>query len=157
MIATKTSYQPVNGEWVQWDANGDIPALTWTDAHGNQWRATAAYFFDSAAGAYSIPVQKWVKPFGTSEWIKDGYYSIVADQSKYRRLSTGSLLTWEEIESGPIPSAIDSLGNIVEPTGWVYNSKYFTISIGYNPYDLPVNINDWVYLEIADKEGLVFE
>lgn len=51
--------------------------------------------------------------------------------------------------------ALDNMGNIVNPMGWLGSAKYFTIGIGYNPTGAPVSINYWVYIEIADREGLI--
>lgn len=52
------------------------------------------------------------------------------------------------------PAALDSDGNIIDPTGWVYNGKYFTICVGFNPAGIPISINSFVYFEIAEEEGL---
>lgn len=150
MDAIKTSFQWANEDWQEMQANGSAPALKWTDPSENEWRAIASYQFDSKQEIYSILVTKYVKVCGTEKWLVYDQYVITADYSKYRRLSTGELLP--SIDG--IPEALDALGNIVEPTGWVYNSKYFTIGIGYNPTNAVVNINYWVYLEIADREGL---
>lgn len=150
MNATKTSFQMVNGELIEWQANGAIPTLKWVDAAGNNWRAMAAYQFDSVSEVYTILVKKYVQLSGTTDWILAVGYPITADNSKYRILATGALVP----DPTGIPEAIDALGNIVDPMGWVYNSKYFTIGIGYNPSGANVNINYWVYLEVAEREGL---
>lgn len=150
MDATKTSYQIVDGVLVEWNANGSIPALKWTDPAGNNWRAKAAYMFDSLTETYAIVVNKDLQLSGSPNWNPYSQYNITADHSKYRRLSTGEILP----DITGIPAALDALGNIVAPTGWVYNSKYFTIAIGYNPSEAIVNINQWVYIEIAEEEGL---
>jgi hypothetical protein len=150
MDATKTSFQWQNSTWVEWQANGSAPALKWVDASGNNWRVIASYNFDSTQEIYTIVVHKYVQPVGTTEWIFSSQYNITADYTKYRRLSTGELLP--SIDG--IPEALDALGNIVDPTGWVYNSKYFTIGIGYNPSGAIVSINYWIYLEMAEDEGL---
>ena len=151
MNATKTSYEIVEGVLVEWDANGSIPALKWTDPAGNNWRAKGAYMFDSIIETYTIVVNKDLQLAGSPDWNPYSQYNITAVYTKYRRLSTGEILP--SIDG--IPAALDALGNIVDPTGWVYNSKYFTIGIGYNPTDAAgVSINAVVYAQIADKEGL---
>lgn len=150
MNATKTSFALVNSEYQEWEANGAIPALKWVDAAGNSWRAMAAYQFDSANEVYTIVVNKYLQLNGRTDWLFVESYPITADHSKYRILATGALIP--SIDG--IPSALDAVGNIVDPMGWVYNSKYFTIGIGYNPSGANVNINHWVYIEIAEREGL---
>lgn len=150
MNATKTSFQVINGEQIEWDKNGSIPALKWVDTEGNNWRTLASYQFDSDNETYVTIVKKYLQLAGTTDWILARTYPIVADQTKFRILATGLLIE----NTDGIPSALDNSGNIVDPMGWVTNSKYFTIGIGYNPSGAPVSINYWIYLEMADKEGL---
>jgi hypothetical protein len=151
MDATKTSFQTVQGQQIEWQANGSAPALKWVDASGNNWRAIASYQFDSNLEVYTTVVSKYLQLGGVGEWLFIEQYYITADGSKYRILATGELIP--SIDG--IPSALDVNGNIVNPMGWVTNSKYFTIGIGYNPSGAIVSINYWVYLEIAEKEGLI--
>lgn len=150
MNATKTSFQVIDGEFIQWDANGAIPTLVWVDAAGNNWRAMSAYQFDSVGEVYTIIVSKYLQLAGTTDWLLTETYPITADNTKYRILATGALVT----DITGIPEALDSLGNIVDINGWVYNSKYFTIGIGYNPSGAIVSIDYWVYIEVAAHEGL---
>lgn len=150
MNATKTSFQLIDSAFVEWQANGSIPALKWVDAAGNNWRAMASYEFECTAEVYTILVKKYVQLVGTTDWILAVIYPITADSSKYRILATGALVP----DPTGIPEALDALGNVVDINGWVYNSKFFTMMIGYNTFSQIVSINYWVYLEIADREGL---
>jgi hypothetical protein len=151
MQAYKTSFQRNElQQWIEWQANGSAPGLKWTDANNVEWRAVASYQFDSTSEVYTILVSKYIRVPGTENWILDKEYPIVADYTKFRKFSTGELIP----DITGIPAALDGLGNVVDPNGWVYNSKYFTILIGYNLFNIPVSINYWVYLEIAEYEGL---
>lgn len=150
MNATKATYQQVNSEIILWDANGSIPALLWVDANSNNWRVRASYQFDSNTEVYAIVVTKELKLNGTTDWVHYSQYEIIADYSKYRILSTGIIV--EDITG--IPAALDADGNVVDPDGWVYNSKFFTMLVGYNDSATVVSINHWVYIEMASAEGL---
>jgi hypothetical protein len=151
MNATKTSFQIVDGQQIEWQNNGSTPALKWVDSAGNNWKALGYYQFDNNNEIYTIVVTKYIQLDGQVDWVFYEQYPIVADASKWRILSTGVVIP----NTDGIPSALDVDGNIVNFNGWVTNSKYFTIGIGYNPSGANVNINYWVCLEIAEREGLV--
>ena len=214
MNATETSFQVINGEFIEWTANGSVPALKWTDALGNNWRAMASYQFDSTSEVYTILVSKYLQPNGIGSWVFKEEYPITADETKTRILNTGALVLGDyrgdydassdtfpstggsgnlgEIILGdywtigvggtlngtPVvpgdkiyalannpgqtgsnwsfayPNALNSTGVVINPAGWLPNSKFFTLMIGYNAFGQIVSINYWVYLEIADKEHL---
>lgn len=214
MNATETSFQVVNGEYVEWAANGAVPALKWTDSSGNKWRAMASYQFDLANEIYTIVVSKFLQLGGIGDWMPVPGYVITADYTKTRILNTGALVLGDNrgdydassnlfpetggsgdlgairlgdywtisvggtLNGTPVvpgdkvyalvnnpgqvganwsftyPSALNSTGSVINPVGWLPNSKFFTIMIGYNSFGQIVSINYWVYVEIAAYEGL---
>jgi len=146
-MATKKSYESNNGVLTE-QTFGSIPAVEWSDENGNTFRSFPLFMmFDSINENYSIRVQRQIKPNGLITWINDGKYLLAADKTRYRNLTTGLIALPEE--------ALDEEGNIKE--GYCTNAKFFTIMLGYNPYELPVSLFQFVYTEIAEEENQTFE
>lgn len=144
MNAIKKSYQKINNELIE-QVYGSIPAVYWTDENGNNFRALAMCLpFYNDQEIYMVDVKVQVQPNGLPDWLFIREYKLSADDSKYRSLTTG------ELTDSTI--ALDENGNL--NPGYVTNGKFFTIAIGYNPTGAIVNVFDWIYTNIADREGL---
>lgn len=165
IIATKKAYDYKNGEYVE-QVYGSIPFLEWQDENQNTFRAMALNLaFSTQDESYKVIISKEVKPKGLDKWLALEQYVLVADFSDWRWIATGQLVRnpdgtiCRDLNTlDPVPvSALDADGKIVRMDGCVTNGKYFTIGIGFNPSQSPVSVYYWIYLDIADKEGLTLQ
>jgi len=144
MDAQKKSYQKVNGEIIE-QQYGSLAAVQWVDEHGNTIRCIGSLELNADDEIYKIKVHKSIKPNGLDSFNHSNNYDLISDSSKYRSLTTGQLVSFEESHNDD--------GTFRQ--GYCNNAKFFTIMIGYNPSHLPVNIFDYIYMEIADAENVV--
>jgi len=146
MNATKNQYQMINGVMTPTPPYGSIPAVEWTDANGNTFRAfpTDLLFYNSEE-VYIVKIKKEIKPNGMADWITFSEYPMIADATKWRSLQTGTLVTADV--------ALDGNGNL--NPGYVTNGKFFSIMLGYNPGGInQLGVFEWIYIEIADYESV---
>jgi len=145
MDATKNQYQVINGVMTVSTPYGSIPAVEWTDANGNNFRAYPSnLLFYNSEEVYIVQVVKELKGVGLTDWVIYDQYQLTAGSNKFRALATGQ-------EVGP-DVALDANGNL--NAGYVTNGKFFTIALGYNPSNTSPGVFQYVYSEIAKYEGL---
>lgn len=159
MTATKKSYTKINEDFIE-GSNLELPGVEWVDNNGNTYRDIATLcYFDIANRSFKVNIISQLRANGRSIWNFDNHYTLNASDSSYRYLATGveELNPMEDDITKPIYDNNAIIGYQQKmKDGLITQAEFFIRMIGYNLYNVPSSLYDFIYHGIAQKQSISF-